>query len=221
MSTSSSSEEEADNSKDNNDEVELSVQQLKEKYKDLDKFTLGSDKDSDDEDSDDDDIGSNGATGLAAIYGDEVPKSNGSSLSNGKTGSSAVALVDQLTEEERKQLLEKEANPLFDESSDSGEEAGDENDSDDDTDISDSDDENFNESEHSKDEEDVSDSAGDEQPGLASLFGKQPVEDDSDDESVYSDATATTHNNGEDTPSSSPKEQEKDQADPVDEDDDI
>ncbi|GME84946.1 unnamed protein product [Ambrosiozyma monospora] len=49
----------------------------------------------------------------------------------------------------------------------------------------------------------------------------QPVEDDSDDESVYSDATATTHNNGEDTPSSSPKEQEKDQADPVDEDDDM
>ncbi|KAG7754590.1 hypothetical protein KL911_002029 [Ogataea haglerorum] len=136
--SSSSSE---DNAEEGNglvkDDSKLTVEELREKYKDLDKLSAEPDSDDDSEAEEPDT--------LASLYGVE---------SNGEH--KKISVVDQLTDEQKKKLLEESSNPLLDESED--------------TDISMSD-----SSESESSEEEVS--SDDSQPGLASLFGNNIKEE--------------------------------------------
>ncbi|GMM29450.1 chromatin-remodeling protein [Martiniozyma asiatica (nom. inval.)] len=106
------------------------------------------------------------------------------------------SIIDSLTDEQRKELLENESNPILDDNSES------DSDNDSGTDISNlsaddehSDDNENDESNYNSNDEDESV----EQPTLGALFGPQKIEDESEDDSVYSE-----HSN-ETTPSSSPE----------------
>ncbi|OWB61454.1 hypothetical protein B5S29_g2344 [[Candida] boidinii] len=202
----STSEDESENEKPEeplakdgvSDDAKLTVDQLKEKYKDLDTASASNAEDEDDEvnadgeESDLEDVvpdedDKNFSSGLSALY-----SGSGNGSGNGDaTDVKPQGIVDQMTEDEVKQLMDndKDKNPILDSDSDGDNDSLS-------SDVSDSDNDSEFESEN-----EVSDNSqlssvkqnGKTNPkpksGLASLFGNGQMEADSDDESDYNSDT--------------------------------